>query len=554
MEKNNNLTLSVEEASAIVARARKLEASQGEQKNLFKRYREMFFLDNVERPKNADVDKNDWKITADPSSRNEVMGLQRLFNTSEIHIKIKDGDDKASNSDEIERGLKRILDVSGEGKKARVEADAMLSAVLYGPVVLAADSIADLLTTKLPEYKKRYLQKKQKKSPFLIRVINAEDSFEERDEGMMTLHNWKYKLNGAAVRSRYGVTQKIDDTLMYEVRDIFTPEAHVVEVQGFGVVYAKKHNLGCVPIVSSFSGGSEMFSKPEEQIQSFLYAKAKSEMDKWGNSILTTMRTAMHIRGLLGPLVAVDTDTDRLSVNYVGGFRWIKGKAQPIDDKIIDPFIIQAKNLLDELSGQSTVYKQTLGESVGAGTPFSSLAMLSSAGKLPMVDGQRALQRAFGDIFDYILYRIKQGSIENEVIKPADIPDDYEIEVTIEPKLPQDSLRNAQVAAQLGPLVSDEWKHSNLLQIGDSAEMRKQVFKETIAGAMMKRISEDENFMQGILSQITGQQQQPPTPPTQPTPGGAMPMQQPMPTDPTGQMNMEQMPQTDPMIPPQERM
>jgi hypothetical protein len=134
--------------------------------------------------------------------------------------------------------------------------------------------------------------------------------------------------------------------------------------------------------------------------------------------------------------------------------------------------------------------------------------------------------------------------------------------------LPQDNLRNAQVAASIGQYVSQEWIHTNLLQVNDSAAMQKQVAKEQIYAAILQGVVQNPQFMQGIMTQIIGQPQQPQQPQPQP---GQMPQGQPeqpqppdmgngMPPEMTGQMqaqgqpNMEQMPQTDAMIPPQERM
>jgi len=119
-----------EKVQEILTRARNLEALHGERTRLFGRYREMFFMDNIERPKNSSVDRNDWKLTADPSARNEVVGLKRLLDTSDLHVKVLEGSKTSRNSDKIERALVRMLDASGEGRNARVESDAMLAAVL----------------------------------------------------------------------------------------------------------------------------------------------------------------------------------------------------------------------------------------------------------------------------------------------------------------------------------------------------------------------------------------------------------------------------------------
>ena len=124
--------------------------------------------------------------------------------------------------------------------------------------------------------------------------------------------------------------------------------------------------------------------------------------------------------------------------------------------------VFDVLKLIDDLNGQSTIYRQTLGENINAGT-FSGLAMLSSSGKLPLVDSTRALEQAFSEIFDVILYRIKEGGIDHPVLKAADIPENYELKVTFKPDLPQDELRNSQIATQLKGLVSSEWIQSNTL-------------------------------------------------------------------------------------------
>lgn len=566
MAEKSNVQLSREIIEEAKKRALGLESTHGKRMEMFRRYREIFFLQNVEKPKNSGVDDNDWKVTADPSGRNEVVGLKRLLDTSELHVTVKvDGDD-APNSSEIERGLKKMLDVSGEGRKSRVESDAMLAAVLYGPVILSADFVGDLLSVPgIPEWKKRHLIKVGKKTPFLIRAHNPEESYVDHDDGMIIHFHRKYRMTGAQVKARYG-KEDCRDNIEYEIRDIFTPEYHIVFVNN-DAVFAKEHKLNCVPVAASYAGGTELFFKPEEQIQSFLYAKAEAELDKFGNSLLTTMRTAIHMRGLGGPMLAVDPDTapETIHVDYTGGVRIIKAKAQPVDEKIVDPVIFQAKNLLDDLSGQSTMYRQTLGENINAST-FSSLAMLSSSGKLPMIDAQRALEAAFTDLFDTILYRMREEGLDGAGIEPSDIPADYELLVTFEPKLPQDNLRNAQVAASLGPLVSDEWKHTNLLQVGDSEAMFRQVAREQMRQAIIGNMMQDPNLMQQFTAMVMGQQPGQ----GQPQPGQGDPMQQgqgqmpqeEMPSEEEMMMmaaqgqgqGMERPPMTEQMIPPTERM
>ncbi len=546
----------------IKQRAKTIVSSRSELDKNYIRYREIYFMDNMDKPKDQSVDKGDWALTPSPSGRNEVTGMKRLLDTSDMNVKIFDGGIASRDSDKIEKALKRMLDVSGEGKDARVESDAMLSAVLYGPVNISADSVQDMLAVKgITPYKKKHLQTVSQRSPFLIRALNPEESYIERDEGMITMHVWKYKLLGSKLKNRWGA-EKATASTEYTIWDVYTPEYHIVWADGLGGdLLAVTHDLNCVPVASGTAGGTELFHKPEERINSFLYAKAKGELDKRENMILTAIMTQIKRKGLLGPHFWIDPENapDEIVVTYENGMTFSRGKVTATNDKIIDPIVMQVKGLLDDLSGESTIRGAAMGENAqGVGT-FSGLAMLSSAGKLPMIDSQRALQSAFRDIFLHILYRIKTEGIQNTLIQPNEIPTNLDIEVTFNPKLPQDSLRNAQVASSLGDKVSDEWIHSNLLQIDDTPAMQKQIAKEQIKKAMLAKIAEDPQVMGMLMQAVIGSPQQPATtaPPTgQPAPEGTPPAEGMTPEQAAlmSQGNMEQMPKTDPMVTTQERL
>jgi hypothetical protein len=545
---------------------------------LYTRYREMYFMeDEYKRPLNSGVDEKDWAITVSPSSRNEVVGMVRLLDTGEIHIAAKSKGKMSDHSDKIEEGLKSILRVSGEYRRARVESDAALSAVLYGPVVLYSESLADLMEVgKGNSYRTRQLTQIQRRTPFLIKSINPEQSYPEWGEFGLISHTWRYTVNGAILKERWGADTKANQD--YTVYDIYDSENRLVYADGIEpVLFSGQHGMPGVPVISRYSGGSSLFNEPDRQIGSFLYAKAKSRLDKRENALLTAISTAINTRGLLGPLLAIDPDNvpDVIKVDHTGGVRYMVAKAQQIDDKVIDPVVFEWRNLLREIGGESTIHGQTLGQANNQGT-YSGLAMLSSAGKLPLVDSQRALEMSFRDIFLHILERIKGEGIENTLISPMDIPDDVELEVTLEPNLPQDKLRNAQVAQSLGDLVSDEWKHSNLLQIGNSDEMRRQSTKEVMIKAIVGGIVQNPEIMQQMIASVMGQPQGEggqkeggmQNADGQPTPEqmammqgqGGMPqgmtpemMQQMQGGTPPAMPGMEGMPQTDPMLTAMER-
>jgi hypothetical protein len=527
---------------------------------LFKRYREMFFMDDETKPKWSNVDANDIAVTVSPSARNEVVGMVRLLDTSNVHVAVTEKGETASSSDKIEQACKTVLRVSGEFRRARIESDAALSVVLFGPAVGYAESLKDLIeVNKADAYSRRQLEDIQKRTPFLLRVINAEQSYPEWGEWGIVGHEWIYKAKGSTLKQRWGVTDGgIKPEIEYTVHDIYNCENRLVYAEGITEpLFAKRHGLLTIPIVVRYAGGSSLFEKPEQQLQSFLYSKAKSRLDKRESAILTAVATAVNTRGLIGPLLGVDPENIQPDQKIViqtipGGGRAIIGKVTNIDDKIIDPVIFQWREWLRDLSGQSTIFGQTLGENISSQT-FSGLAMLSSAGKLPLVDAQRAIETMFRDLFVGMLRRIKDEGIENNLINPQDIPDDFELEVTLDPDLPQDQLRNAQIAQSLGDLVSDEWKHSNLLKIPDSKEMAKQTTKETLRKALVQAIVSDQEAMNRLKMSVLGMSPQP-SPEAGAASGGMtspLPAEQPSP-QPSPLMG-EGVGQTDAMIPPQER-
>jgi len=574
MAKKQTNTIDVEK---IKKRAKRIEDSHMAQHELFERYREIYFMKNAEKPKNSGVDDKDWKITISPSGRNEVIGMKRLLDTGEIHVEIKSEGKTYQASDKIEEGLKAMLRVSGEMKRARVEKDANLSAALWGPVVMRAESVDDLITAQKNEAYKKRLEKMRKRTPFFISPINAEESYPEWGKFGMLAHVEKYKVAGAELKETWGVT--CDEDKEYNVHDYLDLENRVVWADELKeTIYSGPHKMDDMNVIVRYSGGSSLFFKPEEQLQSFLYAKAEGEWDKRENLWWTYLFTAIYREGLPGKTILVEATEGtqpEVSADYSAGIRNIVvngAKATALPSNIIDGDIMQLKNMMDDVSGDSTIRGQTLGENI-RGATFSSLAMLSSAGKLPMIDPQEAVEQAFTDMFLHILNRIKEEGIENDLVPPADIPDDIEVIVTMEAKLPQDNLRNAQIASALGDKVSDEWVHTNLLQIGNSEEMKKSIAKDAIYKAMIGKIAQDPQYIDQYIRAALGMGGPQQTPPPQ-GPGGPMGPQQPPTPDELAMMQqqgqgpmptpeemammqqggMEGQPQTDSMIPPQERM
>lgn len=522
-----NNTLDQDEIRTIRSEADQMASGESIAKltKLYERYEEIYFMTAVEgQPRGNKIDPNDWKVTVSPSGRNAVTGMKRLLDTSEIHVKITEDGDASESSDKIEKALLRILSESGALRIARVEKDLNLSAVLYGPTVLTAESVKDLINLHKTGPERRVVEDIAKRTPFLIRTINPRESFSRWGEYGMSAHLRRYKATGAAIQERWGKTG-LKSNNIYWIRDWMDNTNRVVWIEGQKEeLLAMPHKMHGMNTVARFAGGSSLFTDSDKVHQSFLYAHTKGEWDKRENLFWTYLFTALFLQGLPGPLLIIDPDSvqnNQVEIDFTGGVRKIFGRAQATNFPVIDGDVLRIKELMDATHAESTIYKQTLGQNI-AGSTFSGLSMLSSAGQLPLEDPKEAIGFTFRDIFTHILNRIKDEGLDTPWISAEDIPDTYEMEVTLEPKLPQDNLRNAQIAQQLGTLVSDEWKRQHLLQIGDSAAMTKQVAKEQMLTSLIGAMMQDQERVKLMIDNILGPAQPPRPPAGIPTPGKAM--------------------------------
>ena len=403
----------------IKAQAATMTQAQNKLSILYKQYQDVFFMDNAARPKGNNVDENDWKITISPSGRNAVIGMKRLLDTSEIHVKVLVDGEPSPKTDQIERGLKHILNESGKLRIARVEKDLNLSAVLYGPAIVAAESVDDLLAVQTNKAHRSRLERIRSYTPFLLRALPPPESYGTWGELGLMAHLRKYTLTGSALQERWGVetspSQRNIKKIVYDYMDF---ENRVVWAEGEkDIILAAPHKMPSMNISAHYAAGSTLFGDDvDHQMQGFLYAHVKGEWDKRENLFWTYLFTSLFMQGLPGPLLIVDPESvpagdQALEIDFTGGVRKIFAKAQLEKYPVIDADVLQMKQLMDSVHAESTIYRQTLGQDIQSST-FSGLAMLSSSGQLPLEDPKEAIESAFRDIFDHILCRIKEQGID----------------------------------------------------------------------------------------------------------------------------------------------
>lgn len=558
-----------------------LISSYGARDTLLDVYDEIYFMSKGENPKGLrGTDDKDIKETISSSGRDAVTGLKRILDSGDVQVTVKG---KGGNPDKVEDGLKHILKTSGEYRIVSVEKDLNLSHVLYGPGILTVNLVDDMIESlKSPadlgngyaevtggknEYAVKKLEALKKKTPFMLDTISPRQSYPMFGQWGLVGHARKYKVKGAELNDTYGCN--CDPNKTYDVKDFFYQFERLIEAEGISeplmaeewVVRNDKNEIigsTTIPIFTRFAGGSSLFHEPEKQSQPLLYAKAKGNWHLRENLLWTYLMTAVYQQGLPGPTMIVnpeDSDQD-VRVKYEKGIKIVEAKGTIQNLQVIDGDVLQMISILKDQASMQTVQPQALGENTG-GTTFSQFALAAKAGLIPAIDPKEAEEQEYKDAFLHMLTRIKEEGIENEVISPADIPDDVEVIVTIAPDLEQDDLRNAQTAVQLmnsNAGLSKEWIGTNVLKISDMNAVWEQAAKEKMRDAVMERVLADENLM-GMLVQKALKMQTPSQPASQPT-------SQPTPPEGMGAIpgmgggmeGMEPTPKTDPMIPQEERM
>jgi hypothetical protein len=552
---------------SIKKRAEEIQASYLGRNTMFNEMEDMFFLNWSEEKKVRSAIEN-VKVTLSPDPRNQIMGAVRLIVATDPVFSIPSGlndPNVQAISEKIERFAEKMWQAAGKVSGRPVHYDAALSAFLYGEVHIAIISTRDLLKAAEPKSEaiKNRAAKTARRTPYLYEVWNPKDCYTEFDNQGLISHYRRTETTIQNIRIEFGddanhLTGKpYDKVFICEWWDL---THHLIWVEGIDTPLMNEiHGLPFIPIVVGVTDGStNLFSKAEEQRQPFLYAINKSGLWHRQNLSLTVMYTMLHGIGANPMFLYRSTDPENeLDVNWdvPGGYAQIGPNEDftPLAKQIIDPNMWQALSEADRLTAESTIYKQTLGEPLGKNAPFSMVALLSQSGRLPLISPQRILGWAVGSAVEMALEWIKLDDEEATAVyegeklelDPEEIPEDFEIEATLDVNMPQDDLQNANIARMLtegdDPLVSNEWVLKNVLSVEQPSEMRDQIWSESAANL---------RFLQYVTHQLVLNQEKmqrammPPVPPEQMAgqvpPGAPLPEQE-LPPEPAP--GVEGMPQ-----------
>lgn len=501
---------------------------------------EDIFLLNWDEQGKYERQQENAKITLSPEARNQALGAIRLLTAAdpEFTVPIDQNNPEAiSYSDDLEKAADIMWQAAGRVAGDPIHYDVVRSGILFSEIHIGITSTKELAEFAKGNDSKAYQRRMEeiaKQAPYLFQVYDPRTCYPEYDSFGLNAMYREYTSTAGKVINEFGERAKSVIKIDDQKRTIWSPvtvcswydmSKRVVWIKGEDEpILDMEHELPFIPFVSQIVEGSKLFEQTEGRrsspefdyatTQPFLYTLWKSGLWKRMNLLYTVWFTNMFSMGA-NPIWIHRQGTEGAEVERrfdIPGGSWEVepgGELVPvITQGILDPSMVEALNRMDSLVTESTIFKQTLGEPLGANAPYSMVALLSQAGRLPLTMTQRKASWAIADAVRIAIEWLKDRGTPEDIgyggkvvtLDPATIPDEFEIQALLDISMPYDVRESAQLAQLLtiggDPVVSKRWARENLLKIGQSEEMTKEIWTER--GQQMQFDKEAMQFYQEL--------------------------------------------------------
>lgn len=521
------------------------------------------------------------QLITSPDARNFVKGAARLMLATDPIFRLTAHSKSKKSIEQIERSVNTAWIESGMVSGAPVHHDQVTSAVLYGEIHSAVTLTQDLLAhaQKAEERIKREGTDADKvyaaaqvrraaqtyeRTPFIVENFNPRGGYPEFDTHGLCAYYRTSEVTVADIKSRFGTlppklfSAKPYDTLTLHM---FYDTVFSAWWLDSGDLLLEEHEYPEVPMMVQITDGTKLFPDAEDQREPLLYTMIKSGVWDKQSMALTAIMTAVFQMGVTPTIIhnqgasggTLDEKIDFSQTPAV--FEMEQGESVQafLNKGIIDPATSEALNLLQIKGEESAIYKQALGGTVNGNMPYSSLALLSTSGRLPLVGTQTGGAWGISRTVHLALTMLKssgRGYDKNGVkLSLESIPANLKVETKLDVKLPQDKLQQANIAQILynSKMASLEWIQENILQIPDTEAMREQIWDEIAAQELLAITIQEIIMSEKAQPQNTGlttdSNAAPPIDATAPPDMGAMMPTKPMqanPSMPPGQGEMIQ--------------
>lgn len=515
-----------------------LQAGNSERDEMLQAMERMYALDDPEVEKLEKQFKN-IVIAVSPSASNAIETAVRLLTANEPGISAPEEMHEnydADVLDSIEKFARLMLRHSDRVRGSPIHVDGARSGLLYDEIHISINKTSDLV-----EYAKgrgeglvRRAERVARLTPYLFNVHDPHGCYADWD--ILGLRAWARRSEMSAQRivEEYGkageealssYNKSTGRMTSYVVWTMWDLDHYACWVENATrPIHFRPNELGMIPVVVQIVEGSEMFSGKSIRRRPLLYRMWKSGVWSNQNIALSAIYTRARTRMWASFLYKAPSDADAPDIDLT----------LPINIIQIDPRydlaplpadpgsneLWSAWNLADAQGAESTLYKQVAGQPLGPNATYSETALLSQAGRLPLVSIQRKLEWALGDALRMAFLWMKNEPQVYESVERGeyysldakDIPDDLEIEVALDIALPQDRLQQANIFNILKDRVPDEYLYEHLLNERQPKDMTRKLWQQRIRDALIT--AELQQRLQQQAEQVAPAQ--PPSPPVQP--------------------------------------
>lgn len=506
---------------------------------------EMIQMDWKDKP---DIEKNpNIKLTVSPQARNTFLGAKRLMTAVSPIIKIpreRNAAGQVEYYDKFENFCKAVWDLSGHFAQRPLHFDVVDQLLRYDEFQLAivdTDQLKKLHENGNKAEKYRY-ERISETTPFLFQSLDVKSGFWESDAyGLIDYFHTTELTIGKAV-SMFGEKaikdSKLDPTSINAkvyYCDYWDLDVHFawlasspLTVGSGEILIGKedngKHNLPVIPIVCQVGEASQHEAVKEHTRQPLLYGIEKSKLWQRMNMLETYKFTNIHTlsmfpafkhtRGLGNEDTDVELDVSGpVSITHLAAGDDLQPLMREAVNMDMEKGLMEAR----QVWGESSIYPQTFGEPLGGQQAFSTVALLSQSGRLPLVTyqlcGGFGIARAFENMF--ALIRDSGGSrkarwLNQDIdINPKEIPINLLIDVRLDADLPVNQLDKATIAMNMKntDMLTRRWILENVMNINDASQMDDERFEEKFQDKMMDE-SLFNKMREDIKLQVQQEQQQ----------------------------------------------
>jgi len=463
-------------------------------------------------------DNEQTAVTYDTDPTNRLIGAHRLLTATAPEFSVpsdRNSRQGVSIASPLEKAAKMMWEASGKQRGMPIEKDAVLAALICGGVDFG---LTNLLDTDLPEEQDEdsvsYWRMKaaQSRSPIYFEPWYPRFGYPLRGKFGLQAYVRAYDTTVAKFREEWADVDTLEFLLNKKPNDVIRVRDGVNENFRYAWLdgdkrpfYAAMNKKGIVPVVSQITEGSLLFSRPEYQGRPFLYTAHKSNLPMRKSIALTAIFTIIKSIALSAAwkhMKPPNQPGKELVVRLVGPlsvFEMEQGEdIIPMMSKgVIDPSILTALEIANQQIAESTIYSQALGEPLGGNAPFSMVALLHQAGRLPLTAPKILTGWAIGNAMELAFLWLKAtGKVLNlssmgqvVTIKPDEIPFDLQFEAKLEIDLPQDMREMAGVLPAFKGQVSDRFIRENLMKgVGQSEAMQEEIWGEQAANFFFERM------------------------------------------------------------------